>query len=223
MSDPTTHHPTPPVYDVSTGVARFNAWFFDAFAGFIDLFIGGVKRPLLADLPPVVVELGAGAGANLKYMEAGTRLIAVEPNPYMHDRLRRRARRHGVEIEIVPSMGEAIALEDDTADLVLVSLVLCTVRQPDRVLDEVRRILRPGGRFLFVEHVAASKGTWRHRLQRAVRRPWRYVFEGCEPDRCTGRTIRSAGFESVDLTDHVMRSPFVPANTLVAGVAVEGG
>lgn len=211
---------TNPTYDVPRGVARFNGWFFDRFDGFIDLFIRPVKRRTYDDLPDEIVELGAGAGANFRYLKRGTRVVAIEPNRFMHPRLQRRARRYGIDVEIRPAMGEAIDLPDDSTNAVIASLVLCTVRDPDRVLAEIRRVLRPGGRFVFVEHVAAPEGSWRHRLQVSVKRPWRYVFEGCEPDRHTAGVVSRAGFSQVTVDRHRMHSPFVPANTLVAGTAV---
>src|SRR5690348_11543904 len=79
---------------------RFNSAFFSVMAGYINWHMGKRKAAAFADLPPDVVELGSGAGANLRYLPAGAHLTAIEPNPYMHARLRRAARRHGVDLEI---------------------------------------------------------------------------------------------------------------------------
>ena len=137
----------------------FNAVFFWLAEGMFDHLLGPHKRRLLADLPDTVVELGSGVGANLRYLAPGSSLIAVEPNPAMHRRLRRAARRRGVHLDVRQVPAERTDLPDASAEVVVSSLVLCTVADVDRVLAEVRRVLRPGGRFVFVEHVAAPEGT----------------------------------------------------------------
>ena len=136
---------------------RFNSAFFRVMGGYINWHMHERKSTAFADLPPTVVELGAGVGANMRYLPVGAHLVAIEPNPYMHKRLRRAARSHGVDLEILSVVGERIDLPDASADAVISSLVLCSVRDPDAVLAEIRRVLRPGGRFSFAEHVAAKR------------------------------------------------------------------
>jgi SAM-dependent methyltransferase len=226
MSPP--HPPTSP-RDPSSGarsgygtLSRFNAWFFTAFAGYINYIAGSPKRSAFAELTgPTVLELGAGTGANLGYLPAAARLIALEPNPAMHERLHRRCADAGVEVEVLPTGAEAIPLPDDSVDNVICSLVLCTVSDPAQVLAEVRRVLRPGGRFGFVEHIGAPPGL-RKTVQRAVRRPWARLFEGCQLDRATPELVGAAGFESVAVHRVILRkSVFFPVNTACWGVAVK--
>ena len=202
------------------GRGRFNSAFFWVMGGYINGLMHERKSAAFADLPPTVVELGAGVGANLRYLPAGAHLIAVEPNPYMHARLRRAARSRNVDLEIRSVVGERIDLPDASADAVISSLVLCSVRDPESVLAEIRRILRPGGRFSFAEHVAAKQGTATRWTQRTLRRPWAWIFEGCSCERDLASVIRSAGFTSVDLSDYRIRSPFLPFNTHIAGTAI---
>jgi SAM-dependent methyltransferase len=197
----------------------FNATFFWLTGGLFDRLLGPHKRRLLVDLPPTVVELGSGVGANLRYLAPGSTLVAVEPNPAMHRRLRRAARRRGVDLEVHAVPAERTELPDASADAVISSLVLCSVSDPEQVLAEVRRVLRPGGRFVFVEHVAAPAGTPLRRLQRLVRRPWAWCFEGCSCERDLASLVRAAGFDDVDLESYRLRSPFLPFNTQIAGVA----
>jgi len=199
---------------------RFNSAFFAAMGGVINGHMHKHKARAFADLPANVVELGSGVGANLRYLPAGARLIAIEPNPYMHARLRRAARRRGVDVEIRSVAGERIDLPDACAEAVISSLVLCTVSDPAGVLAEIRRILVPGGRFSFAEHVAATSGTPTRWLQRILRRPWAWVFEGCSCERDLTALITSAGFASVDVTPYRIHSPFVPFNTHIAGTAI---
>jgi SAM-dependent methyltransferase len=207
--------------DFSTHPVRgpFNALFFWLTGGLFDRLLGPRKRRLLVDLPDTVVELGSGVGANLRYLAPGSRLIAVEPNPAMHPRLRRAARRRGVLLDVRQVPAERTDLPDASAEVVVSSLVLCTVHDVDRVLAEVRRVLRPGGRFVFVEHVAAPDGTALRRLQRWVRAPWAWCFEGCSCERDLGGALRAAGFESVAVETYRLRSPFLPFNPQIAGVA----
>ena len=207
-------------FSAHAGRGRFNATFFWVMGGYLDKHLRAHKSAVFADLPPTVVELGSGVGANLRYLPPGTRLVAIEPNPYMHPRLRRAARSHGVDLEIRTVVGERIDLPDASADAVISSLVLCSVGDPDAVLAEVRRVLRPGGRFSFAEHVVAGPDTPTRWVQRVLRRPWAWVFEGCSCERDLAGAIRSAGFTSVDLAPYRIHSPFVPFNTHIAGTAI---
>jgi SAM-dependent methyltransferase len=196
-----------------------NAAFFWLARGMFDRLLGPHKRRLLVDLPATVVELGSGVGANLRYLQPGTTLVAVEPNPAMHPRLRQEARRRGVRLDVHAVPAERLDLPDASVEVVVSSLVLCTVADPAQVLAEVRRVLRPGGRFVFVEHVAAAEGTRLRRLQGWVRRPWAWCFEGCSCERDLGSALGGAGFASVDVERYRLRSPFLPFNPQIAGVA----
>lgn len=206
-------------FEVHPVRGRLNAAFFTALDGTLDLFLRPHKRRIFAGLPGRVVELGPGVGANFRYLTPGSQVVAVEPNPHMHAGLRRRAARRGIDVEIRSVTGESVDLDDASADAVITSLVLCTVADPARVVAEIRRILRPGGRYAFLEHVAAPSGTPTRRLQHAVRRPWSWCFEGCSCERDLASVIRAAGFTSVELEAYRMRSPFLPANNQIAGVA----
>ena len=204
---------------VNRGRGAFNAAFFSVMGPFLERQLGGHKRRVFAELPRTVVELGSGVGANLAYLPAGATLVAIEPNRPMHRRLRAAAERSGVDLDLRERPAEDTGLPDGSADTVISSLVLCTVRDPAEVLAEVRRILRPGGTFRFVEHVAAPAGTPTRALQRVLRRPWAWTFEGCSCERDLAGVLRAAGFSRVDLRPYRLRSPFVPFNTQIAGIA----
>jgi SAM-dependent methyltransferase len=199
----------------------FNAAFFTVMGGYLDWLMRSRKKRVFADLPDEIVELGPGVGANFRYVRPGTRVIAVEPNPAMHDRLRTRAARHKIELELHEVVGERLDLPDASADMVVSSLVLCTVEDPARVLAEVQRVLRPGGRYAFAEHVGAKGHPVLRRIQRLVRRPWAWVFEGCSCERDLADVFAGAGFDSVDLEAYHIHSPILPFNTHVAGIATK--
>ncbi|WP_412069351.1 class I SAM-dependent methyltransferase [Rubrivirga sp. IMCC43871] len=163
------------------------------------------KRPLFETIegrdgaPPVVVEIGAGTGLNARHLPAGARWVVVEPNVHFHDDIRASAAAHGLALTLSAGTAEALPLAAGAADAVVSTLVLCSVADVDAALAEARRVLRPGGRFVFVEHVAAPSGSMRRGWQRALRAPWGVVADGCRPDRETGRRIEAAGFASVAL------------------------
>jgi SAM-dependent methyltransferase len=207
-------------FEAHPGRGRFNATFFHVMDGYINWHLRRHKEAVYADLPRTVVEIGSGAGANFRYVQPGTKVIAVEPNPYMHRSLRLAAERHGIELEIRDVVGERIDLPDSSTDAVISSLVLCTVANPSQVVSEVHRVLRPGGRYSYLEHVAAEGGTLTRGVQRVVRRPWAWVFEGCSCERDLETVIRSAGFSSVENRSYRIHSPFVPFNTQISGTAV---
>lgn len=188
-----------------------------------EAYISQRKQALFAELPTTVMEIGPGTGANLGYLSQGCKWIGIEPNPYMHPQLREKAASHGVEAEFRVATAEGIDVDDASVDAVLCTLVLCSVRDPQQVLNEALRVLKPGGKFYFIEHVAAPQGTWLRRCQRVMRPIWIGIADGCRPDRETGAAIQNAGFRSVELEG--FRVPFPPAlpfvSPHVAGVAVK--
>ncbi len=198
---------------------RFNAAFFSLIGPYLEWNLRKHKRRVFADLPREVVELGSGVGANLRYLRPGATLVAIEPNPHMHRRLRAAAQRAGVRLDLHDCVAERTDLPDHCVDSVISSLVMCSVSNPADVLAEIRRILRPGGVYRFVEHVRAPHGTPTRALQRALRRPWAWTFEGCSCERDLASLVRTAGFGSVDIEPYRLRTPFIPFNTHIAGIA----
>ncbi|HET7832859.1 MAG TPA: class I SAM-dependent methyltransferase [Gallionella sp.] len=200
---------------------RFNAWLLAALDSYMHRKYVGIKSDLFKPAPAVVVELGPGAGANLRYLPKGTRLIAIEPNQHMHPVLQRQAQRFGIELDLRGLAGEQLDLPSESVDFVFSSLVLCTVENPEQVIAEVRRVLKPGGLFVCVEHVAAPAGSANRRLQHLIRRPWKWIFEGCDLCRDTGATLRSAGFSKVELKPLVLPTVFVPIRHQITAVCVK--
>ena len=208
--------------------ARLFAWSLAHAADAQEALYAERKRALFADFatppgsgpPRVVVEIGGGTGPNARYLAAGTRWVVVEPNVYFHPHLRRAAERYGLSLDLRPGTAEALPVETGGADAVVSTLVLCSVRDVGAALSEVRRVLGPGGRFLYVEHVAAPPRSGLRLAQRVLRRPWGWVADGCRPDRETGRRIREAGFESVRM--EAFSTLLGLAAPHIAGVATAG-
>jgi SAM-dependent methyltransferase len=181
--------------------------------------VAGRKRELFGALRGVVVEIGAAAGANLEHFDRGIRYVAVEPNAFAHDFLRERAGAIGLDASLHVGAAERLPLADASADAVVCSLVLCTVNDVAAALAEVRRVLKPGGVFAFVEHVAAPAGSGTRALQRAFRAPWMLIGDGCRPDRDTASAIRAAGFSSVEIAHWEAPLPAI-VRPHISGVAV---
>ncbi|MGY1456235.1 class I SAM-dependent methyltransferase [Streptomyces sp. SS8] len=162
--------------------------------------IGAHRAELLTGLSGRVVEVGAGSGLNFgRYPAAVREVVAVEPEPLLRRAARDAAVRAAVPVRVVPGVAEELPLDSGAFDAAVVSLVLCSVRDPDRALAEIRRVLRPGGRLCFYEHVRAD-GTATALLQRSLDRTvWPRLFGGCHTARDTVAAIGAAGFTELSL------------------------
>jgi ubiquinone/menaquinone biosynthesis C-methylase UbiE len=157
-----------------------------------------LKRELLANARGRVLEVGIGTGLSLPHYPAEVELVGVEPSEPMRRRAQRRAAELGRELTLVAAPAEELPFENDSFDTVVTFVVLCSVRDPDRALAEVRRVLRPGGRFIFVEHVRSSDPQLARKQDR-LERPWGWIAGGCHPNRQTLGAIEAAGFDVVEL------------------------
>lgn len=179
------------------------------------------RGELLAGLAGEVLEIGAGTGANLPhYPAAVSRLVLTEPDRHMLAKLERRAARAGragVELRGAPS--DALPFPDAAFDAVVSTLVLCSVTDLERTLREVLRVLRPGGRFVFLEHVAAEDRPSRLVWQERVEPVWKHIAGNCHLTRRTGAAIRRAGFEIERETRESMRKASTLARQTIRGVA----
>lgn len=166
-----------------------------------DTEVGRFRAEAIGALSGTVVEIGPGPGVNLHHYRPGTRVIAIEPNPVMRGRLTATAAAGAgaIDLDVRDRGAETIDVDDGGADAVVSTLVLCGVDDPAEVVAETRRVLRPGGRFVFVEHVAAPTGSGTARTQRLVRRPHRWMFNGCRVDQDTEAVIRSFDWADLEL------------------------
>jgi SAM-dependent methyltransferase len=154
-------------------------------------------REALGSLSGTVLEIGAGYGANFGYLGVGVDWIGLEPDPAARRRLATLAAAHGYHRPVMASVAERIPLPDASVDAVAGTRVLCSVADQAMVLAQVRRVLRPGGQFVFFEHVAAPRGTVSRGLQRCCAPLSRRLAAGCDPARETWRAIAAAGFRDV--------------------------
>jgi ubiquinone/menaquinone biosynthesis C-methylase UbiE len=150
------------------------------------------RQALLASARGRVLELGAGSGLNLAYYPAEIgELVLTEPEPAMRARLERRVARSERGATVVAAPAEALPFADGAFDAAVSTMVLCTVHDPFAALREVRRVLAPGGRFLFIEHVHSTTPRLA-RWQRRLAGPWRAFAQGCRCDQATLEMIERA-------------------------------
>ncbi len=198
-----------------------NSWVFNNLSGYMNWIFGKSKRNLFINHPKVVVEIGPGAGANMRYLRQGTKMIAIEPNIHMHANLKKNAEKYGIHLEIKTLVGEEIDLPDNSCDFVICTLVLCTVHDPVQCISQIKRILKPNGEFIFIEHVKAQERTLLSLLQNIVHKPWHWFFEGCHTNRDTKKLIESSGFSFLELESYNLYSPFIPIVPQIRGKAIK--
>ena len=144
------------------------------------------RRRLLGRAHGRVLEIGAGTGLNLAhYPDELEELVLSEPIDPMARRLESRLHRSGVRGSVLRGGAEALPVATDSVDTVVSTMVLCTVPHPEAALDEIRRVLRPGGRLLFCEHVRSDSNR-RSRWQERLAGPWKAFADGC---RCNQETL----------------------------------
>jgi ubiquinone/menaquinone biosynthesis C-methylase UbiE len=167
-----------------------------------------------------VLELGAGTGLNVNhYPDKGiTELMLAEPNPHMVTRLRKRVEHLSSRIVVLEATAEDLPVGDSSVDSVVSTLVLCTVVDPRRTLEEITRVLRPGGQFLFAEHVRSELSVaarWQDRLDGA----WGWYACGCHCNRDTVSMINDTSLTMDSLRKERLRwiSPLV--RPLAVGLA----
>lgn len=185
-------------------------------------YLADWRHALLAPLEGDVLEIGAGTGLNLgHYPPAVKRLVLTEPDPAMRSKLERKLRAQGRAAEVIPCTAESIPLPDASFDAVVTTLVLCMVQRPADALSELRRVLRPGGKLVFLEHVAAVDNPKLMKWQERVEPVWKRVVAHCHLTRDTERSIWQAGFRIVSCDRERMRDTFPLVEPTIRGVALK--
>jgi ubiquinone/menaquinone biosynthesis C-methylase UbiE len=201
--------------------SRFFAAMYDRLlAGTERAGLGAHRKALLSTATGRVIEIGAGTGANLPfYGDAVSDLVVCEPSEPMARRLERKLGSFGRPVRVVPAPAENLPFENGGFDVAVSTLVLCTVGDPHRALVELHRLLKPGGRLLFIEHVRAEEtglARWQDRLNFLNKR----IAQGCNCNRDTVASISAAGFTVTRLDRDQLRKAPPTVRPLVVGVAV---
>jgi len=180
--------------------------------------MANLKRSLLSNVQDRVLEIGPGAGANLSYYPSDIHWIGIEPNPFMHPYIHQEAERHGLKnIELHGERAETLPVKDHSIDTVVSTYVLCSVTDIHATLKDIQRVLKPGGTFVFIEHVAATNGTCTRTVQEGITPVWSAVFDHCHPNREIWLCLENAGFESVNYQHFRLSVPIVSPH--IAGTA----
>lgn len=177
------------------------------------------RRQLLSGLSGDVLEIGAGTGLNLAaYPEHLASLTLAEPSAPMAARLRDRVVRDRPDAIVTDAPAENLPFGDNEFDVVVSTLVLCSVRDQEKALSEIRRVLRPGGQLVLIEHVRADGLTG---TVQTVFNPVQHVFgRGCDLRRDTRAAVQAAGFDVGGVIDSTMNGMPSVVRSLVAGVAI---
>jgi ubiquinone/menaquinone biosynthesis C-methylase UbiE len=198
------------------------------FAATYDLMLAGVekaglgahRKALLGTAAGRVIEIGAGTGANLPfYGDAVSDLVVCEPAEPMARRLERKLASFGRSVRVLHAPAESLPVESGSFDVAVSTLVLCTVGDLQRALAELHRVLKPGGRLLFVEHVRAEEprlARWQDRLNFIQKR----IGQGCNCNRDTVAEIAAAGFTVTNLARDRLRKVPPIIRPLVVGTAL---
>lgn len=171
--------------------------------------LAACKRSLFADLLQTstssLLEVGIGTGPNFKYYSGhqDMKVVGLDPNPEMELYANQAADAAGLsqqQVQLLPGVAEQMPVADHSQDAVVCTLVLCSVPSVQTALQEIKRVLKPGGKLLFIEHVAASKGQLRL-LQNLLNPLQQAAADGCHLNRDTLKSVQSAGFASVNASN----------------------
>jgi SAM-dependent methyltransferase len=181
--------------------------------------LGELRHTLLGELEGDVLEIGAGTGASLPHYERASHVVALEPDPSMAKRLPTKVAAARVPVDVVAGSAESVPFPDESFDAVVSTFMLCSVADPTAVLTEARRVLKPAGKLILLEHVRGKgrTGRWQERLTPLHRR----IAGNCHLNRDTLAAVASAGFDTrgVEGTDLPGTHPLVRSG--IQGVAIK--
>jgi ubiquinone/menaquinone biosynthesis C-methylase UbiE len=184
--------------------------------------LGQWRAELLRELSGAVLEIGAGTGATLSlYPKAVTRLVMCEPDPHMRRKLEAK-RGTAANVEISAFSIQDLSFKENSFDAVVSSLVLCSVPDQAAALAQIRRVLKPGGRLVFLEHVLAEGKPNRLKWQRRVEPVWKHLMGNCHLTRRTEAAIEAAGFRIERIQRESMRKALPICRPSIRGIARRG-
>lgn len=201
------------------------------FARYYPILIGLSERAgeaerraaLLSAATGRTLEIGAGGGHNLAhYPAAVTELVVTEPSPHMirhlTDELAKRPAAAG-SYELVRTGAERLPFDDASFDTVVATFVHCTIPDPRGALAEIARVLKPGGAYLFIEHVRSPDNVWLARFQDLVELPHRYLAAGCHPNRRTEKLLAESPLTVEQLVHEPMPRALPTVRPTIRGLA----
>lgn len=176
-------------------MGKWFAFFYDTVMGPLEKrWIARVRKKIVSGLDGNVLEIGTGTGANFPYYSKGKvkRVLTLEPNPYMIEQAKQRAKDVGLPVEFYQGMAETLPFKDGEFDTVVATLVLCSVSEPQKVFQEMRRVCKKGGKIVLFEHVR-TESKLLAALQDVLTPAWKRLCDGCHLNRDTGRFMKESG------------------------------
>ena len=181
-------------------------------------WLGEIRQLALQHARGRVLEIGSGTGQTLQHYRGVDRVVACEPDPAFRKRLAVRARAANISVETVDAAAEDLPFADASFDTVVSSLVMCSVGDPVRAAAELRRVVRPDGILLIIEHIRSNEGGMRAFSQNAIVPLWKLFMGGCHCNRPSLDTLAGAGFRISELRR--FNPPGVPSVTFPSVTAL---
>ncbi len=153
-----------------------------------------------------VLEVGIGSGLNLPYYSSDVKVTGIDPSTELQVYAREVAERSGVEVDFLSRSGEDIPCEDNYFDSAVITWTLCTIANPARALEEIRRVLKPSGKMIFAEH-GLSPDAGVARWQSRINPVWKVIAGGCNLNRKIDELIGQAGFRFDSLAEGYIPGP----------------
>ncbi|GFU32694.1 methyltransferase-like protein 7A [Nephila pilipes] len=174
--------------------------------------------------PHEILEIGIGDGANLQYYPENSSLTALDMNASFETYLKDNLKKHPqvqYKRKVIAMAENMVGVEDSSLDVVVCTYVLCSANYVPSVLKEVKRVLKPGGKFLFVEHVAYPTSDWNYLIQCLTAPLWRTYFCGCNLNRKNGEEIKRTGFSNVEYETKYNKKVWVYIRPQIVGIATK--
>ncbi|KAG8185383.1 hypothetical protein JTE90_023128 [Oedothorax gibbosus] len=223
---------------------KFNKFFRDRwFSFFFERVLGPIYAPKMVPLRKKafgflekhlkdrdnskqldILEIGIGGGSNLQFYPENSSLTALDMNESFEKYFAENRKKHPqikYARSVVAVAENMTEVEDSSMDLVICTYVLCSVMEIGQALSEVKRVLKPGGKFLFLEHVAYPRTQWGNTIQRFVAPLWKIYFDGCMPHQNIGEKIREAGFSNVELENFCPSGFMLFVRPQIVGIATK--
>jgi|SRR5215831_6701423 len=199
---------------------RFFAWMMKKSDATSDVLYGHYKEELFSGVRGSVVEIGPGSGVNFKYLSSSIEWIGIEPNEAFHKDLLKKAKQEGIKAQLLQGDVLHIPLPDNYADAIVCTLVLCSVTDTPKAIEEMKRVLKPGARLCFIEHVAAPKRTLLRLAQNVFNPMNRMIADGCNCNRETWTYFQQGRFKHLELSHHKLKGtlPFFSPHVIGYGI-----
>jgi SAM-dependent methyltransferase len=200
---------------------RFFAWILKKSETINHIIYEPYKKVLFRNIRGLVVEIGPGTGVNFPYLQEGTEWIGIEPNEALYEILKTKARERKINARLLSDKSAHIPLDDNSIDVIISTLVLCSVENPRETLSEIKRILKPNGKLILIEHVASQAHTGLLFMQNLLNPLIRIFADGCNCNRRTWLDIEEIGFSSVEIRHLNLKGTLFVHKPHIVGYAVK--